>query len=185
MVSLARTSKKDQILASAIEIIGEDGIHAVTYDRLAETTGLSKSGLIYHFPSRHALLRDIHTYGAARWESELEDYSGGRKADELTPPQRLRALLSSLAKNDPLAELLMNIHAQTDPEYSAPWESVSLRWGPDPAAAIASDADLTELIALIMGEGLWIHDHITETKLSADNRAKLIEFMLSQLPEEN
>lgn len=60
MVTLARTSKKDQILASAIEIIGEDGIHAVTYDRLAETTGLSKSGLIYHFPSRHALLRDIH-----------------------------------------------------------------------------------------------------------------------------
>lgn len=35
-----------------------------------------------------------------------------------------------------------------------------------------------------MGEGLWIHDHITETKLSADNRAKLIDFMLSQLPEE-
>lgn len=81
--------------------------------------------------------------------------------------------------------LLMNIHAQTEPEHSAPWESVSPRWGPDPAAAIANDADLTELIVLIMGEGLWIHDHITETKLSADNRAKLIEFMLSQLPEEN
>ncbi|WP_311518676.1 TetR/AcrR family transcriptional regulator [uncultured Corynebacterium sp.] len=39
------------MLKAALTIIENEGVHAVTYDALATATGMSKSGLIYHFPS--------------------------------------------------------------------------------------------------------------------------------------
>lgn len=48
-----RPSKREQILETAVEMIDADGLEAVTYDSLSQATGVSKSGLIYHFPSRH------------------------------------------------------------------------------------------------------------------------------------
>ena len=73
---MARTSKKDQALRAALNIIERDGIPALTYESLAEATGMSKSGLIYHFPSRHEMLIDIHAWSAQRWEEELVDIAG-------------------------------------------------------------------------------------------------------------
>ena len=40
---MARTSKKDQALRAALNIIERDGIPALTYESLAEATGMSKS----------------------------------------------------------------------------------------------------------------------------------------------
>lgn len=78
-----RTSKKEMILRTAIDYIGEYSLETLSYDSLAEATGLSKSGLIYHFPSRHALLLAwIHRCdsGVTAWENrkcppELEESS--------------------------------------------------------------------------------------------------------------
>lgn len=49
---MPRKSKREDILRTAYAIVASDpgGIEAVTYDRLAAETELSKSGLLYHFP---------------------------------------------------------------------------------------------------------------------------------------
>lgn len=70
---MPRISKKTEVLKAALTIIENEGVHAVTYDALATATGMSKSGLIYHFPSRHDLLIECHRFCAARWEAELEE----------------------------------------------------------------------------------------------------------------
>lgn len=49
-----RTSKKGHLLLTAIGIVDKHGLEALTYESLAEASGLSKSGLIYHFPSRRS-----------------------------------------------------------------------------------------------------------------------------------
>lgn len=86
---MPRISKKTEALEAALAIIEAEGVHAVTYDALATATGISKSGLIYHFPSRHALLVDCHRFCAQRWEDELEALAGGKKAEELSEKERL------------------------------------------------------------------------------------------------
>ena len=68
---MPRVSKKVEALEKALAIIEKDGVHALTYDSLATATGMSKSGLIYHFPTRHELLIDCHKLCAERWEEEL------------------------------------------------------------------------------------------------------------------
>ena len=79
---MPRKSKRAEILRAAYAIVaGPGGIEAVTYDRLAAETDLSKSGLLYHFPSRHELLVGLHEYTAGLWEDKVRARAGGDAAD--------------------------------------------------------------------------------------------------------
>ena len=48
---------KTRILSAAEAIVLERGVPALTLDAVAESAGLSKGGLIYHFESKEALIR--------------------------------------------------------------------------------------------------------------------------------
>lgn len=174
---MPRTSKKNEALLAALDIVEETGsVAAVTYDSLSQATGMTKSGLIYHFPDRHSLLVAMHAFCARRWEDELEALAKGD-----APRDRHRALVLSLSKNDPVVELLMSIHAQTHPDFAAPWEAVNRRWMPDPSAPVETEEELLTLVGSVLGAGLWVHDHIMETHLSVENRQKIIGYMLKLL----
>lgn len=45
-----RTNKKQQLLATAMDIVESDGLQGLTYDSLSTATGTSKSGLDLSFP---------------------------------------------------------------------------------------------------------------------------------------
>src|SRR5699024_12783137 len=90
--TVAHTSKKDEALQAALGIIERDGIPALTYESLADATGRSKSGLIYHFPSRHDMLIDIQAWSAQRWAEELSAIAGAH-VDELDRKQHLPAYI--------------------------------------------------------------------------------------------
>ena len=57
---MPRLNKKTAALEAALDIIAAEDVSGLTYDSLAQATGMSKSGLIYHFPTRHDLLVDCH-----------------------------------------------------------------------------------------------------------------------------
>lgn len=175
---MPRISKKVEALDMALTIIEKDGVHALTYDSLATATGISKSGLIYHFPTRHQLLIDCHSLCAERWEEELIELSDGKTAEELSPRQRYRAALESMGKNDPLIELLMSIHAQSHPDFQEAWRDVDKRWLPDP-----DTEDESVVLASIIADGLWVHDHLTERPLPPQRRRALIDVALGHLAD--
>lgn len=45
-----RPSKRDTILQAALSVVETDGVTAVTYESVAAASGLTKGGLLYHFP---------------------------------------------------------------------------------------------------------------------------------------
>lgn len=268
---MARTSKKHLALRAALEIIeAERSTDALTYDSLASATGMSKSGLIYHFPTRHDLLVEIHRWCARRWEEQLLASAGIdlalsagidiQKASEaafkaavetaladVSELEKGKAALKNLSFSEPLVELLMNIHASSHPDFLAPWAAIEKRWFPDPAAEIvisnqssesqgpgfaqaaaeaaeklgrklgglklgkiqipevltkpgaqagakankadktpisADKAQLLPLLYAVIGNGLWVFDHVNPTALSEENRQKIVEFALSLQAEE-
>ncbi|MDU4703232.1 MAG: TetR/AcrR family transcriptional regulator, partial [Corynebacterium sp.] len=87
-----RTSKRTAILDTIVEIIETSGFSEVTYENVATQCGMSKSGLIYHFPSREDMIRSVHEHMAQLWEEELIEAAGG-PAEEVSPANRLRANL--------------------------------------------------------------------------------------------
>ena len=79
-----RTSKKSQLIQAALEIIDKKSLDALTYESLAKASGMSKSGLLYHFPSRTALLLALNEHLASSWRASLLEAAGA-------PPEELSA----------------------------------------------------------------------------------------------
>lgn len=176
-----RPNKKQEILKAAVDLIEHRGLESVTFEALAEVSGMSKSGLIYHFPSRHDLLLGIHRYLAEVWEQELIEVAGGPAA-EVDEATRLRATVISLSENATRADLLVSLDSHTHPEFNGVWAAVNQRWMP-PLEHIADDqtrraAYLVQLIA----DGLWVHDHIHDLTLSKAQRRALVETVLAMIP---
>ncbi|GAA1126952.1 TetR/AcrR family transcriptional regulator [Citricoccus alkalitolerans] len=176
-----RTSKREQILADAVGLIEERGIESVTFENLADASGLSKSGLIYHFPSRHELLLGIHTHMAEVWAEELVEAAGGA-AEDVSEAARLRAVVVTMGSNAPRAELLMALDAGTHPDFSAPWARVDQAWLPSPEPATDSEQAQAAYLVRLMADGLWMHDHLHERHLPDKVRAALIESVLARIP---
>ncbi len=58
MATAAPPDTRERILRTTLELIGEEGIAAVTNRRVATATGVSLGSLTYHYPSQVELLRD-------------------------------------------------------------------------------------------------------------------------------
>ena len=53
------TNKKSNILTAASEIVGEEEWVKFTLDAVAQRAGVSKGGLLYHYPSKEALIKGM------------------------------------------------------------------------------------------------------------------------------
>lgn len=73
---MARASKRLEVLEAIVSIIERDGLTAVTLDAVALETGMTRAGLLYHFPSREALILATHEHLTRSWEQELEASAG-------------------------------------------------------------------------------------------------------------
>ncbi len=59
---MATTVTKDKICDAAIQITVRDGLLAMTLDAVAKEAGISKGGVMYHFPSKDELVRGVLDY---------------------------------------------------------------------------------------------------------------------------
>lgn len=105
-------------------------------------------------------MRGIHQHLADKWEEGLEGATGGQAhiVDEKT---RLRAMLVSQSNSVTKAELLLEIDARSNPEFSAIWAEVNDRWMPS-ADGVEDDALRSRYLVKVLADGLWMHDHVHE-----------------------
>src|SRR5699024_10630292 len=82
--SSMRESKREKILQAAVAVVQRDGVTALTYESVAAESGLTKGGLLYHFPSREDMVNALHTYVADRWEQAMvaEAGAGAEQLDD-------------------------------------------------------------------------------------------------------
>lgn len=66
---------RDKILSAAVEIAHENGAGNLSLDAVAARAGVSKGGLLYHFPTKAALMRSMVETFVARVEADLEETS--------------------------------------------------------------------------------------------------------------
>lgn len=176
-----RPSKKEQILRAAVELIERDNLEAVSYEALAEASGMSKSGIVYHFPSRYEIMRGIHQHLADQWEQELERSAGG-PADQADAAARLRAMVLSMSNSATKAELLLEIDARSNPEFSAIWQRVDERWAPSADDIEHDEVQRANYLVQLLADGLWLHDYVHENKLTSAQRRALSDQILTMLP---
>lgn len=62
---------KEKICESAIRIASRDGLLAMTLENVARETGITKGGVMYHFPSKDELIRGVLEYFSQQCEVML------------------------------------------------------------------------------------------------------------------
>lgn len=73
-------TKKKLILKSAYQIVKEQGFTSLTLEAVAKHAGVSKGGLLYHFPSKNALIGGMVSYISELANHQIEsNYESGRK----------------------------------------------------------------------------------------------------------
>jgi AcrR family transcriptional regulator len=68
---MPRPSRKEQLLQAAAAIVEQQGVEALTLDAVAQQTATSKGGVLYHFPTKQALVEELIGQLLQRFESRL------------------------------------------------------------------------------------------------------------------
>jgi AcrR family transcriptional regulator len=153
---------RQRILAAAEDLSCESGPARVSLEAVAARAGVSKGGLLYHFPSKHDLLRAL-----------VEDHVDAirRAVDRLAPGARESGDASAVARayiavirgeliggGPPPAGIFAAI--AEDPEFIAPLRTFreELR-----AAFLAAPDPARGALVFLACEGL-VHEHLTDTR---------------------
>jgi len=84
---------RNAILDAANQIVQQKGVEHLTLEQTAHEAGISKGGLLYHFPSKDALIEGMIHYYLERFTSDLNNAAS--EEDEEKPGRWTRAYLNT------------------------------------------------------------------------------------------
>ncbi|HEY7090938.1 MAG TPA: TetR/AcrR family transcriptional regulator [Tepidisphaeraceae bacterium] len=136
-------SVRDRLLNAAEAVVARDGVSNLTLDAVAREAGVSKGGLLYHFPSKSALVIAIVEGLAVHCDSK---HAAALDQEPPAPGAFTRAYLT--ARTQPREQKRAAINtallaaAGTNPQYLDPFRKRLVEWqsrlesdGIDPATA--------------------------------------------------
>ncbi len=80
-------ARREAIIRTALQLIREQGAHALTMDAVAREAGVSKGCLMHHFPAKEALVRGLFDAAVAMLHEQIEsawEASGDRSPGSFT-----------------------------------------------------------------------------------------------------
>jgi AcrR family transcriptional regulator len=182
---MARPSARGTLIEAALTVVEERGITALTLDAVAEEAGVTKRGLLYHFPTKHALMTGIHEHLAARSEQELIAATG-KEPEAASLVERTRGYVRAALKAPSNVEMRLIMEAANEPDWTAPWERVYRRWFPEQGTAVEDldEPSMRCLVARMAADGSWGYESTAPAPLSQHARERLTEAILGTLDEE-
>lgn len=169
---MARVSKRYDLLEAVVAIIERDGLTPVTLDAVATETGMTRAGLLYHFPSREALIRATHEHLTAQWERDLVAQAG-KSADEASAAERHAAYVAVCFASARRVELLLMLENSEAGGLGDLWQDVIERWAP-PAPDPDDAGGVDRFVARLAADGLWMHEALSAKPLPPALRRRIV-----------
>jgi DNA-binding transcriptional regulator YbjK len=114
------TDTRERILRTTIDLIGSEGIGAVTNLRVADAAGVSLGSLTYHFDSQVDLVRESLMLMVGEEVARLAAIAGelrrARPSVEQVAAEVERVARESLRRVQEVAEIELHLQAARDPE---------------------------------------------------------------------
>ena len=181
-VSIVTTSNtRDRILDALQDILVDAGYSSVTLELVARTAKVSKGGLLYHFPSKGALMVGLMERIRALAEEEF------REAVESEEGVVRYFLRTSLPRSRQESELYWAVIAalrskeDTPPEAAALVKELFDRWG-ELLHKELTDPVLAETIRLV-GDGMYMSSIAGLGRPDADLTAKMVDRLVEAAAE--
>ncbi len=167
---MRKNSKRVAILEAALQVVEAKGARHLTIDAVAETSGVSKGGVLYHFASKQALLAGMLEHMIELFQQRIE-----------APQSQVSALEASLQAREemPMAErrasqALLAVAAE-DTELLAPArEQFSVLFND---AAQQSKDPVEATVLLLANEGLRFLDILDINPLAKKETDAVVSYM--------
>lgn len=165
---------KNAILEAANRIVQERGVDNLTLELTAREAGVSKGGLLYHFPNKVALINGMIQNYLERFTSDLNETV--QRTSEQTPGRWTTAYLEvtsdDFQRNPRMSSGLLAAVA-INPALLVPMQQAFQRWvrqlledGIDP---------ITAMIVRLAVDGLWMVELFGFAPPEPAMRAKILE----------
>ncbi|WEX85962.1 TetR/AcrR family transcriptional regulator [Sinorhizobium garamanticum] len=164
---------RQQLLEVAARLSLEQGIGAVTLDAVSQAAGVSKGGLLHHFPNKLALLDGLFDELIARFDRAIKEAMEG---DDIERGRFTRAYLTVCfaleAEADGKGWQVLTIALLAEPHLKARWRDWVARRADEFAA---TDSSPNCLLARFAADGVWLADLLESHELDAATRALVLE----------
>lgn len=170
---------KVRILRAAEDLVIRDGVARLTLEGAAQEAGVSKGGVLYHFPSRPALVAAMVERFCLSFDADLAQYgAGGGKPGDFVRAYVEASLAPTTNAGDVRerrlgAALLASV--ASDPELLKPLRDRFTAW----QAAVESDGlDVaTATVIRFATDGMWLCDVFELAPVEGDTRREVADRM--------
>ncbi|CAG7615818.1 TetR/AcrR family transcriptional regulator [Paenibacillus allorhizosphaerae] len=170
-------SKYDRVLTAASDIVKERGVEKLTLEAVAKEAGVSKGGLLYHFPNKEALLEGLVQYLTSDFASDVQQRVDNATADngkwsrayieqtieDIKEERGISAALIVALFANP--DLLSNLQ-----EQYAVWQKNFENDGMDP---------VNSTIVRLVADGIWFSEVFGLGKLDVELREKVVRKLIN------
>jgi AcrR family transcriptional regulator len=166
---------RERALAATIELAEESGVGAITLDAVAARAGLSKGGLLHHFPSKTALLSAMVEQIVTGYYDAVGAHLGDDAGDDDERIARAYVRASAASGSSTLLWTAVLTASLLEPSLlsilraraRALWQE-----GVRPQDAGADvDADADAAVAWLAADGLWLADMLGLYEITPETRA--------------
>lgn len=167
-----------QILSAALNVAADQGAGKVTLDAVAKASGLSKGGLLYHFPSKEALI-------IAMVQQLIDETEASRLAlmqqdgNVLAAVIKAHANFSAQVKGNTAMAILAA--AAEQPALLAPVQQIGKKVLHEVIAACGNNPEA--LMLLVASEAMIFQEVLNISPLSIEQKATLQHYMLGRAQE--
>ncbi|MEO4043286.1 TetR/AcrR family transcriptional regulator [Hoeflea sp. CAU 1731] len=176
-----RPSSRSRILAAAAALARDAGPGRLSLDAVAARAGVSKGGLLYHFPSKAALMAGLVEDYIAEFEAKLDSAITEGDTEEALMKAYIALSLKSLDEKQPPASWIFSAMAE-DPDFLKPVNEFRRKLL---QRLLSGSADRTKaLMAYLAIEGMHSLKLFGSDQLSGEDRDMIEDHLLSQLNEQ-
>lgn len=169
-----RASSRTEILDAAIRVVDTAGGADITYQSVARAAGLTKAGLMYHFPTKDSMMLAVIEHVIERWQTELQAVLAVPLA-ESTLAERIHAFVLFAGEGGVTeGEFVVFSEAVRRPELSGPWLEYLHTW-----FSFGDGVDTTSLLLVwLAANGLWIAESTGVLTIKPAQRTALVAQLL-------
>lgn len=169
-----RSNSRSDILDAAMRVVDTVCSADITYQAVATQAGLTKAGLMYHFPSRDLMMIAVIEHVIERWQSELHK-TLEKPLEESTLSERVQAFVRFAGEGGVTqGEFVVFSEAVRRPELSLPWLNYLKTW-----FGFSDGTDSTTLLLVwLAANGLWVAEATGILTIETTQRAALLTSLL-------
>ena len=176
-IPVAIAPARDRILEAAERVVADVGAAKLTLDVVAHSAGVSKGGLLYHFPSKESLLGAL----AQRYVQSMEQCIEAAKGSisERDPSRDVKACIVGILGRDPRSKAMGAALLATAANDLTLLEVIRERLAAYNQELVASSADFARAAIVTLAiDGLMMRESLRISPFSDTQREQVVRELM-------